>query len=115
MVVERVLAGRRKPEVETVAPGEALGRVLACEIRADRDYPPFDRSVRDGFAVRAEDLPGPLRIVGEVRAGQVYEGEVGPGEAVEIMTGAPVPKGADCVVMVEHTASERGRVTVDRA
>ncbi|MBA3974092.1 MAG: molybdopterin molybdenumtransferase MoeA [Candidatus Solibacter sp.] len=115
MVVERVLAGRRAPEVETVAPGDALGRVLACEIRADRDYPPFDRSVRDGFAVRAEDLPGPLRIVGEVRAGQVYPGEVGAGEAVETMTGAPVPKGADCVVMVEHTASEGGRVTVDRA
>jgi molybdopterin molybdotransferase len=115
MVVERVLAGRRRPEVETVALGEALGRVLAWETRADRDYPPFDRSVRDGFAVRAEDLPGPLNIAGEVRAGQVYEGELGAGEAVEIMTGAPVPRGADCVVMVEHTASEGGRVTVDRA
>lgn len=103
------------PGVETVPLDDALGRVLARELKADRDYPPFDRSVRDGFAVRAENLPGPLRIAGEVRAGQIYEGNVGPGEAVEIMTGAPVPAGADCVVMVEHTASEGGRVTVDRA
>lgn len=98
-----------------MALGEALGRVLADDVKADRDYPPFDRSVRDGFAVRAEDLPGPLAIVGEVRAGQLYEGTVGEGEAVEIMTGAGVPGGADCVVMVEHTARDGGRVTVDRA
>lgn len=114
MVVERVLATRRKPETGTVDIGEALDRVLAAEVRADRDYPPFDRSVRDGFALRAADLPGPLSIAGEVRAGQVYAGEVGPGEAVEIMTGAPVPVGADCVVMVEHASREGGQVTVER-
>jgi len=92
------------------------GRVLAADAVADRDYPPFDRSVRDGFAVRAADLPGTLRIIGEVRAGEVYRGSVGPGEAVEIMTGAPLPPGADAVVMVEHCLRGEGEtVTTDRA
>src|ERR1022692_40177 len=80
---------------EQVALSECAGRILAEEIRADRDYPPFPRSARDGFAVRAADLPGTLRVTGEVRAGELFTGSVGPGEAVEIMTGAPLPAGAD--------------------
>jgi len=93
----------------------AAGRVLAEPVTADRDYPPVSRSVRDGFAVRAADLPGSLDVIGEVRAGQTYGGEVGPGQSVEIMTGAPVPRGADAVVMIEHTRREGSRVHTERA
>jgi molybdopterin molybdotransferase len=81
---------------------DAAERVLAEDVQADRDYPPFDRSSRDGFAVRACDLPGELTVIGEVRAGQAFDGEVTTGTAVEIMTGAPLPRGADAVLMVEH-------------
>ena len=63
--------------------------------------------MRDGFAVRAADIPGPLRVIGEVRAGQTFSGAVNAGEAVEIMTGAPLPEGADAVVMVEHWSTDR--------
>jgi molybdopterin molybdotransferase len=85
---------------------QALGRVLAEPVLADRDFPPFPRATRDGFAVRSEDLQNgnmTLRVVGQVRAGDSYDLPVGPGEAVEIMTGAAVPAGADAVVMVEYT------------
>jgi len=95
--------------------GDAAGRVLAEAVTADRDYPPFARSARDGFAVRSADLPGTLRIIGEVRAGEVFSRSVTAGEAVEIMTGAPLPPGADGVVMVEHTRREGDRVRIDRA
>jgi molybdopterin molybdotransferase len=100
---------------ETVALGEAAGRILAESVAADRDYPPFPRSARDGFAVRAADLPGTLRIIGEVRAGEVFAGEGTTGEAVEIMTGAPVPDGFDSVVMVEQTTRQGDRVRIDRS
>jgi molybdopterin molybdotransferase len=85
---------------------QALGRVLAEPIHADRDFPPFARATRDGFAVRAEDLASgatTLRVVGQVRAGDSYDLPLASGEAVEIMTGAAVPAGADAVVMVEYT------------
>jgi len=100
--------------LETVAMCDAVGRVLAESVAADRDYPPFDRSARDGFAVRSADVPGELRVIGEVRAGTVFEGAIGTGEAVEIMTGAPLPEGADAVVMVEHTRREGDRVIIER-
>ena len=93
----------------------AAGRVLADPVAADRDYPAVARSVRDGYAVRATDLPGELEVVGEVRAGESFGGEVGARQAVEIMTGAPVPRGADAVVMVEHVHREGGRVRIDDA
>jgi molybdopterin molybdotransferase len=92
----------------------AAGQVLAERITADRDYPPFARSARDGYALRASDTPGNLRIVGEVRAGEVFASAIQPGEAVEIMTGAPLPAGADAVIMIEHTSREGDRVIVDR-
>jgi molybdopterin molybdotransferase len=85
---------------------QGLGRVLAEPILADRDFPPFPRATRDGFAVRSEDLQNgkmTLRVVGQVRAGDSYDLPVAHGEAVEIMTGAAVPAGADAVVMVEYT------------
>lgn len=100
---------------ETAGLAHAAGRVLAENIAADRDYPPFARSARDGFAVRAADLPGQLRVIGEVRAGAVFDGRVEPGQAVEIMTGAPLPRGSDAVVMIEHTRREGDRVIIDRA
>jgi molybdopterin molybdotransferase len=85
---------------------QALGRVLAEPVMADRDFPPFARATRDGVAVRAQDLADgmmTLRVVGQVRAGDSYDLPVASGEAVEIMTGAAVPAGADAVVMVEYT------------
>jgi molybdopterin molybdotransferase len=102
-VVREVLAARTPPVTETVRIENSLGRILAETILADRDYPPFDRAMRDGFAVRSSDVPGRLRIVGEVRAGERFRGALQPGQAIEIMTGAPVPDGADAVIMVEHT------------
>jgi len=114
VVIDRVTEARRRPVIEHTPLEEACGRVLAEDILADRDYPPFNRSVRDGFAVRAEDLPGPLQVIGEVRAGCVFAGKVGQGESVEIMTGAPVPDGANCVVMIEHTRRDGPNVLVDR-
>lgn len=101
--------------IEPLGPLQALGRVIAENVSADRDYPPFARSARDGFAVRAADLPGELAIIGEVRAGQVFEGRVNAGQAVEIMTGAPVSEGADAVVMVEHTERTEDRVRISQA
>ena len=103
------------PRVEQVSLREAAGRVLAEPVIADRDYPPVPRSVRDGFAVRAADLPAELYVVGEVRAGEVFSKDLQPGQAVEIMTGAPVPPGADSVVMVEHATLAGDRVQVPRA
>ncbi|MBI4165675.1 MAG: molybdopterin molybdotransferase MoeA [Acidobacteria bacterium] len=96
----------------------ARGRVLAEDIAADRDYPPFHRSTRDGFAVRSPDLssvPATLTSRGEVRAGEHFDGKLGPGECVAIMTGAPLPAGTDAVVMLEHARMAGSAVTIDRA
>jgi molybdopterin molybdotransferase len=101
-VLREVSAHRVMPAVESVALDGAAGRVLAEDAAADRDYPPFNRATRDGFAVRSADLPGRLRVIGEARAGKAFEGTIGAGECIEIMTGAPVPAGADAVVMIEH-------------
>ncbi|HTX41222.1 MAG TPA: gephyrin-like molybdotransferase Glp [Acidobacteriaceae bacterium] len=100
------------PDVERVALLDAAGRVLAEPIRADRDQPPFPRSTRDGFACRAAELAqGPLRIAGLLRAGEAWMGgALRTGEAVEIMTGAAAPEGADCVVMIEHVEVSEGQV-----
>ncbi len=84
---------------------EAQGRVLATPVSADRDQPPFPRATRDGFAARAAFWArGPLQVAGLLRAGEAWcGGELAEEAAIEIMTGAPVPPGTDCVVMVEHT------------
>ena len=100
---------------------DAYDLVLAEDLRADRDFPPFPRSTRDGFALRAADTheaQARLRIAGEIRAGASTEQsgiEVRSGEAVEIMTGAPVPRGADAVLMVEHTEREGDVITAQRS
>ena len=99
----------RGPGVVERELADSGGWVLAEAVEADRDQPPFDRSTRDGFAVRVEDLAagGALRVVGQVRAGEVWRGgTLESGSAIEIMTGAPVPEGADAVVMVEHVSRE---------
>ena len=108
--MDTVRNARTAPPVESVALEAAAGRVLAESIAADRDYPALARSVRDGYAVRAIDSPGELEVIGEVRAGESFSGEVGARQAVEIMTGAPVPRGADAVVMLEHVRREGARV-----
>ncbi len=113
MVVDR-MAGAQPTGVEESPLEHALGRVLAQDVFSERDSPPLDRSMRDGFAVKAADMPGPVRIVGEVAAGQRFAGIVSAGETVEIMTGAPVPEGADSVVMVEHCQVIDGRMSCDR-
>ena len=97
---------RAKAPPERVPLLASLDRILAEPVRAERDQPPFPRSTRDGFAVRSADLaPGtPLRVIGLLRAGGRWDGPaLGPGEALEIMTGAPAPDGADAVLMIEHT------------
>ena len=106
--------------VESVALADALGRVLAEDVAADTDLPPFDRAQMDGYAVRSEDLretPARLRVVGEAAAGKGWRGTLQAGEAVRIMTGAPLPAGADSVQQVEVTREmEDGRlVTIERA
>jgi molybdopterin molybdotransferase len=101
--------------VEEAGMAEATGRVLAEDIVADRDCPAVARSVRDGFAVRACDVPGRLRVIGEVRAGEAFADVVQPGQAVEIMTGARMPAGADAVVMVEHATRDGDCIGTDRA
>jgi molybdopterin molybdotransferase len=103
--------GAKPRAIETAALLTCLDRILAESVVADRDQPPFSRSIRDGFACRAADLNGrrPLRIIGQLRSGQAWSGpEIRHGEAIEIMTGAPVPDGPDCVVMVEHVEVEDG-------
>jgi molybdopterin molybdotransferase len=107
---------------ESVALNAAPGRILAKSIIADRDYPPFNRATRDGYAARSADLCQPgtgLALIGEVRAGQEYSGRVEAGQCVQIMTGAAAPAGADAVVMIEHTRVEESagktRVKFERA
>ncbi|MHB8301291.1 MAG: molybdopterin molybdotransferase MoeA [Acidobacteriaceae bacterium] len=101
------ILSRRGTEAEACDLLHATGRVLASPISADRDQPPFARVTRDGFAVRALDLIGrvPLQVIGQLRAGESWPSTrppVGKGQAVEIMTGAPLPPGTDAVLMVEH-------------
>ncbi|MDQ2712329.1 MAG: molybdopterin molybdotransferase MoeA [Acidobacteriota bacterium] len=118
IVIQTLRSLPSKLSAETVALEQAHGRILAKDAKADRDYPALRRSLRDGFAVRAADLPGTLRIRGEVRAGDPSQLPLAGGEALEIMTGAPVPEGADAVVMIEHVAggswSSDNAVTIER-
>jgi molybdopterin molybdotransferase len=103
-IVLQEAARARTPRLERLRLETAGGRVLGVAITADRDQPPFDRSTRDGFAVRTADVAAGtwLAVAGQVRAGTQWEGALPGDEAIEIMTGAPVPDGADAVVMLEH-------------
>ena len=118
-VVEEHASRLRPKGRELLALLDALGRVLAEPVAADRDFPPFPRATRDGYAVRASDLqslPAVLEVVGEVKAG-ADPGQLSalePGKAIAIMTGAAVPDGADAVVMIEHTSRTENRIEVSR-
>ena len=109
-----VLAHVRPLPLEDVSVGSAAGRVLGEDARAVTDLPPFDSSAMDGYAVRADDTPGRLRVVGHSAAGRPELGAVGAGEAVVISTGAVVPAGADAVVPVERTTGDVVVETVGR-
>jgi molybdopterin molybdotransferase len=120
-VIEVVRARACPLPKETIAyaeePAQALGRVLAENVSADRNYPPFNRSTRDGFALRAADAAqagAKLRLIGESRAGVAFHGTVEPGTCVQIMTGAAVPRGADTVVMLEHARVEGDAVVFEQ-
>jgi molybdopterin molybdotransferase len=104
--LEIVLAHTPALASEEVLLTDALGRVLAEDVRSDLDLPPFDRSAMDGYALRASDTltsPVVLDVVGQIRAGQVGDRMLGAGEAVQIMTGAPIPPGATAVQPIEKT------------
>jgi molybdopterin molybdotransferase len=103
-IVLQEAARARTPRLERLRLEAAGGRVLGVAITADRDQPPFDRSTRDGFAVRTADVAAGtwLEVAGQVRAGTQWEGALPEDAAIEIMTGAPVPDEADAVVMLEH-------------
>ena len=114
----RVTQGLDPLESERVKLEQARGRVLAEDIAAYLTQPPFDASAMDGYAVRAADvavLPATLRLIGEALAGRGFDREVKQGEAVRIFTGAPVPKGADTVVIQENTEVAPGVVTINDA
>lgn len=104
------------PEMETeqVPLAEAAGRVLAAEVTANRDQPPFAASSMDGYAVKATEveLHAMFKVIGEATAGQRFDGTVGPGQAVRIFTGAPVPDGADFIVIQEDTQRRGDLLTI---
>ena len=111
----RILAGLKPNPAEMVALGQALGRVLAEDVAARVAHPPSDVSAMDGYAVQAADLTIPsvtLTVVGESAAGRPFAGKVQKGEAVRIFTGAPLPAGADTVVMQEDTSRDGERVSI---
>lgn len=105
--------------VERIPTDKSLGRVLAEGITAHRDHPPWDNSAMDGYAVRWQDIeaataesPIALTVIGEVQAGDISKQNVGHGEALQIMTGAPIPADADCVVPVENTTAQGNQVQI---
>ena len=115
IVIETVRPLAHAPKTELVPLEEAYGRILAEAVHAERDYPALERSLRDGYAVKAKDLPATLAIRGEVRAGDEAQSPLRDGEALEIMTGAPVPAGADAVVMVEHAHRIGDKVKIEQS
>jgi molybdopterin molybdotransferase len=117
-VKEKLAAANLTPATEEVRLEETCGRILAEDVAADRDYPPFNRAIRDGYAVRAADVSAPplvLRLLGEAPAGGHFAGAVGGRECVYITTGAPLPAGADAVVMVEYAEAQGDQIRIQRA
>lgn len=120
-VVEQHASQVQPTASESVDLLASANRVLAQTVTADRDFPPFRRAMRDGYAVRAADLadlPATLEVVAEIKAGAAPEAlpsELGRGQAAAIMTGAPAPNGADAVVMVEYTSLSGNRVRITRS
>ncbi|MBV8973133.1 MAG: molybdopterin molybdotransferase MoeA [Sphingomonadaceae bacterium] len=108
----RLLADAVPLPAEDVPLPAALGRILAADVVARLTQPPFAASAMDGYAIRWDDLPGPWRVVGESAAGRRFRGTVGPGEAVRILTGAPLPAGADTVVVQEDVRRDGDTLTL---
>jgi len=115
-VIDRISESPRQPLAVAVGLHDALGYVLAENILADRDYPPFHRSTRDGYAVRSADARtgATLRCSGEIKAGDTVSTPLARGTCVQIMTGAAAPPDADAVVMIEHTSRSRDHIRFDR-
>ena len=116
-VIEQVEKKKGPRGTVRVSVWDALGWVLAQEVKTDREYPPFDRATRDGYAVRVKEAaPGAkLKCAGEIKAGDEVREALAPGTCVQIMTGAAVPAGAEAVVMVEHTQRDEDVVRFERA
>ena len=116
LVVAQITQNPRKLTTLSKKVNDALGDVLAQEIRCDRDYPPFNRSTRDGYAVRASEAAAgaQFKCAGEIKAGDTVTQPLAPGACVQIMTGAAVPAGADAVVMIEFTERAGDRVSFQR-
>ena len=114
----RILDGVKPLAMETIKLNQARGRVLAQSIKARRDQPPFAASAMDGYAVRFADvavLPATLKLAGTSAAGHAYKGTLKPGQAIRILTGAPLPKGADTIVIQENTTRLAGVILVNEA
>ena len=119
-VVEEHAAALRPSGKELLELLDSAGRILAEPVLADRNFPPFPRATRDGYAVRAADLatlPATLEVIGEVKAGVSVDAafKIESGKAAAIMTGAPAPLGSDAVVMIEYTSRDGDRVTITKA
>ncbi len=116
LVITETQSHLTPPRTPLLPVADALGHILAQEIRADREYPPFNRSTRDGYAVRAREATrnSTLRCIGEIKAGDTVFAPLEPGTCIQIMTGAAVPPGADAVVMIEFTGRSGDTVTFDR-
>lgn len=120
-IIDEKLGGIKPLGIESIELSHAYGRILAEDVYARADSPPFDRSIVDGYAVVAEDTynadeanPARLRLIGKVRIGDIPSIEISSGTCVEISTGAPIPRGANAVVMVEYTKAEDGDILVYR-
>jgi molybdopterin molybdotransferase len=115
-IIEKVGEHRGPRATEQLRLGDALGYVLAQDVKTDREYPPFNRATRDGYAVFAGDAKAgaTLKCAGEIRAGDRVTKELWAETCVHIMTGAGVPSGADAVVMIEHTKREGDEVRFER-
>ncbi len=116
-VIEHVEKAKGPRATAALSVWDALGFVLAEEVKTDREYPPFNRSTRDGYAVRISEIAAgaTLRCVAEIKAGDTVTQPLAPRTCVQIMTGAAVPPGADAVVMIEHTTRDGESVQFDRA
>lgn len=111
--LNKIMDNLPAPRIIEVALIDALGYVITEDVFADIDLPPFDKSMMDGYAVRSEDLkrtPVELEVIEVVPAGQSPRHDLKPGKAIKIMTGAPIPIGADAVIMVENTAGSSARM-----
>src|SRR5207244_4590324 len=115
--IEQVAKMRGPRTRASVSVGDALALVLAKEVKTEREYPPFDRSTRDGYAVRSKEVPAGARLecAGEIKAGDTVREALAAGTCVQIMTGAAVPPGADAVVMIEYTKRASDLVHFERA